>query len=165
MERFALDEVQTARASPNMGGLVSSLHDLGEALKWQGKLPGAARHFVEALRLSSQGRDPYGLGECLDALADVSAMIGAHIDAVHLWAASERLFSVAGAGSWDPHDAQLRMAATRAVLGSEIFEDAWRAGRSMTWEQAITAAIAIADRVADTSSAGGRLAAAPSDRN
>ena len=155
MERFALEEVETARGSPNLAGLVSSLHDFGEALKWQEKLPSAARQFVEALRLSSQLRDPYALGECLDALADVSAMIGSHTEAANLWAKSDELFRQAEAFSWDPRDAQLRVDATRAVLGSDVFEEAWRAGRSMTLEHAITLATAMADRVVQTSAAEG----------
>jgi predicted ATPase/class 3 adenylate cyclase len=162
MERFALEEVQTARDSPDLG--VSSLHDLGEALKWQEKLPSATQYFVEALRLSAQLRSPYAVGECLDALADVSAMIGAHTEAAHLWAKSDELFREAEAVSWDPRDAQLRVDATRAVLGLDAFEEAWRAGGSMTLEQAITLATAMADRVVQTSPEEGHEAVAPTDR-
>jgi tetratricopeptide (TPR) repeat protein len=141
-ETLATEELALWLQVKNPDGASSALHSLGESLRKQGKLARAARSYQESM--SIVGADVIIVAESLDGLADVAAALGDTVAATQLWSASRRLFDDSTLQAGDPGETEDGMARARSTLGTEVFEETWRAGRAMDRD----AAIVVAGRVA-----------------
>jgi hypothetical protein len=84
------------------------------------------------------------LAECLDGIGDVAADRDDPASAVLVWAVSRRLLDELGQPPWDPEGAEQGMNAARLALSAEVFEKLWREGQSMSRDEAVAKATAIA---------------------
>ena len=77
------------------------------------------------------------MGECSDGLGSLAATMGDVLRAAPLWAASQRMLGDAGVRLWDAEATNSAVDSARSALGSERFDAAWQAGRTMTREQTL----------------------------
>jgi len=122
--------------------LASVIHNLGDLALLGDDIQAAAAHFTEALDEFSLLGERRGMAECLIGLAGVQLASGQARDAACLFAAADTAFATLGSGPWPSHrQAQERaIARARSVLGAEAFNRAWRQGRHMTLDKAVTMA-------------------------
>jgi non-specific serine/threonine protein kinase len=126
-----------------------ALRDLGNVARQQGDLARAAALFVESLTLWRRVGNVRGNALCLAGLAGVAALAGQAERAARLFGAAETLRSATG-GVLEPTDRavyELNVAAARHGLDGETFASAWAAGTTLSLEQAITDALAVAECV------------------
>jgi predicted ATPase/DNA-binding XRE family transcriptional regulator len=151
------ESVATFRQLGDVRGLTDELRLLGRIATLQGDDRGAAAAYAEYLTLS-HAVSQVNLASSLEELALALARIAAHEHqpahlqaAVRLLGAAAALREELGAaptGNWSvslpartqAEDAR-QVAATRAALGEEAFETAWREGQAMTREQALAYAL------------------------
>jgi predicted ATPase len=140
----ALAEEEIALSRETGGGLGEALGNLAEARRRLGQLDSAATLFHEALSLAENLGEVGVLAECLDGIGDVAADRDDPASAVPLWAVSRRLLEELGQPPWDPEGAEQGMNAARSALGAEAFERLRREGESMSRDEAVAKATAIA---------------------
>ena len=109
----------------------------------QGKVERAFILYRESLLRRREIGDIPGLADCLDGLADVASVQRDYLRAARLLAAAKMLRERSG-HKRSPRDAvehDRRVATTHDALGSSTFAAAQSAGRAMTLEQAVEAAL------------------------
>jgi len=140
----ALAEEEVALSRETGAGLSEALGSLAEARRRLRQLDSAATLFHEALRFADDLGEVGTLAECLDGIGDVAADRDDPASAVLLWAVSRRLLDELGQPPWDPEGAEQGMNAARLALSAEVFEKLWREGQSMSRDEAVAKATAIA---------------------
>jgi predicted ATPase/class 3 adenylate cyclase len=119
------------------------LRSLGTAALAQGDDPRAAAAFAEGLTLSQSLEDKHCIAASLEQLARIASRAGQPERAARLFGVGEIMREVSGI----PLDTQIRsdydraVAAVRAQLDDATFAAAWAAGRAMSLEAAIAAAL------------------------
>jgi ATP/maltotriose-dependent transcriptional regulator MalT len=120
--------------------IARSRSGLAKAVAMQGDLATARALYEESLVLAGVGHK-LNIASGLEGLADVIAAQGEPTWAARLWGAAEALRDIMGAPI--PHVGrpayEQAVTAARTQLGEDAFMAAWREGRSMTPEQALTA--------------------------
>jgi hypothetical protein len=123
------------------------LRNLGRVAHAQGDDVQAGTLLIECLLLFQQHGWIYAIGCCLDAMAGVAGTHGQPEQAARLFGAGQKLrqvFRTNGKWSWPIGarvDYESDVAFVRSALSEETFAAAWEAGRQMSLEQAIAAAL------------------------
>jgi tetratricopeptide (TPR) repeat protein len=119
-------------------------HNLGHAMHGLGDRAAARDLFAEALALFQELGDRRGMAECVAGLAGLIAESEPERTA-RLFGAASAIVDAMGSrlnkANWGDYDYTLAIA--RARLGNDVFDAAWRQGRSLTLEQAIAEAMRI----------------------
>jgi predicted ATPase len=125
------------------GGVSIGLYNLGWMALLQDDLGRAADLYRESLSLSwDAGLNPI-VQIALEGFACVAGAKGDAERAVRLWGAAQILHETKGI----PRDtdflaeADARISAVRSGMGEEVWEDAWRKGRAMTLDEAVSYAL------------------------
>jgi predicted ATPase/class 3 adenylate cyclase len=138
------DSLAIRRALGDRRGIAGSLYGLGQVIRDQGDCLAARSLFRESLAIRYDMRSRPGILECLAALAEVATMLGEWEQAARLFGVAETLRDALG-GPLSPAeriDLQRHVAAARAELSEDAFASAWEAGRVMSLEEAMCAALA-----------------------
>jgi predicted ATPase/class 3 adenylate cyclase len=129
------------------GGVSLGLYNLGWIALLQDDLGRAADLYRESLSLSwDSGRNPI-VQSALEGSACVAGAKGETERAVRLWGAAQTLHETKGI----PRDtdflaeADACISAVRSGMGEEAWEEAWRKGRAMTLDEAVSYALEEAD--------------------
>src|SRR6266446_3324243 len=121
----------------------------GRAELSDGDLVSAEATFVESLAIARELADPFATMWALERFAELAAAKHAHERAATILGAAARLREEIGL--WlPPHEERERKrvaAATRAALGDDAFDQAWREGGAMELEEAVR--YALNDQVAE----------------
>jgi predicted ATPase/transcriptional regulator with XRE-family HTH domain len=149
-EALALLEESLAlhRAVGDRRGVARLLGNQALVALYQREYERAATLGSECLALHRELRDPWTIARYLPVLAGVALGLGDPARAACLYAAAaglrERLGGSLPPAFRDSHDRAV--AAARAALGEEGFAQAWTAGWSMPWEEAVAFALREAER-------------------
>ena len=114
-------------------GLTAALINLGDVHRAEGDLVAARSCFVESLRLAVSIEDKESIAFALEGAAGVAAASQDGERAARLWGAADALRDAIGTPrppSTGADDVAADLARTRAELGEEAFDQAWRAGRA-----------------------------------
>jgi predicted ATPase/class 3 adenylate cyclase len=113
-------------------------HTVAQVARLDGRFDEAVAHYREALRFGHELGDAASLSEPLQGLAAVAIATGDADRGVRLLAANDAIRERLGGG---PPPEWLRLgdplADARRSLGDESFELAWKAGRSLTVDEAV----------------------------
>jgi predicted ATPase/DNA-binding SARP family transcriptional activator len=137
------EEIGLHRTLGNRIQLATALHNQGHAVLRLGNPARAAALFGESLRLHQSMDNRRGVCLCLAGLAGVAAETGHDLWSeraarllaavgVHLTPMGAHLMGPADQSEYDDH-----LATVRAALSPQAFEQAWTAGRALTFEQAV----------------------------
>lgn len=124
-------------------GVAYTLQYTGRIALGDGDADAAQKAFAESLVLRQELGEKWGFIICFSCFADLAVFRQEEIRAVRLWAAEETLRQAIGA-AFPPTEREARdkrLAEMRTVLGDDVFEEAWVAGREWTTEQAIAFAL------------------------
>lgn len=140
------ESLQIAQREGYVRGVPYRLIHLGQIAQTRGALAQAATQLIEALHLSSQINNRWGITMSLAALASVAAELGNPLLATRLLAATDVLLTRSGARLWPVDHAEYAhtMTAVRTQLDEPAFQAAWMAGRTLPLDQIIEEAIAFA---------------------
>ncbi len=138
------ESLDIKRKLGNRSGIAITLNGLGNVLAEQGDYPAARALYEESLSIRRDLGDRRGIAYALEGLAAVAAALDNALRALRIWGAAERLREEIGAplppNERPRHDR--RLAAVSATLrDSAAFDRAWREGRTLPVEQAITLAL------------------------
>jgi non-specific serine/threonine protein kinase len=135
--------VALLRELGDRGGVALGLCNLGWMALLQDDLGRAADLYRESLSLSwDAGLNPL-VQSALEGLACVAGAKGEAEQAARLWGAAQTLHETKGI----PRDtdflaeADARISAVRSGRGEEAWEEAWRKGRAMTLDEAVSYAL------------------------
>jgi tetratricopeptide (TPR) repeat protein len=133
-----------ARQAGDTWSLAVHLGNMGWATLGQGDHERAARLFGEALKLNFELGEKWLSADCLDGLARVASVQGSPVRAARLWGAAKASSQAIGAlaAPLDQTAYDRHVAAARARLDEGAFDAAWTEGLSLTFEQAVTYALA-----------------------
>jgi non-specific serine/threonine protein kinase len=119
------------------------LYNLGWMALLQDDLGRAADLYRESLSLSwDAGLNPL-VQNALEGFACVAGIRGEAKRAARLWGAAQALHETKGIPR-DPDflaEADARILAVRSGMGEEVWEEAWRKGRAMTLDEAVSYAL------------------------
>jgi tetratricopeptide (TPR) repeat protein len=127
------------------GGVSIGLYNLGWIVLLQDDLGRAADLYRDSLSLSWDTGLNSLIKMVLEGLACVAGVKGEAERAAQLWGAAQALQQAKGI----PRDtdflaeADARISAVRLGMGEEIWEEAWRKGRAMTLEEAVSYALEV----------------------
>ncbi len=141
------DSLALARELGDRLTMASLLHNLGYVALAQGDPRGASARFQESIALFRGLGDRPGVAECLAGLAG-SAAAQQPEAAARLFGAAADLLEAVGApmSATNRADHERSIAAARALLDQEPFEQAWAEGRTLTQEQAIEYALEVSSQ-------------------
>jgi predicted ATPase/class 3 adenylate cyclase len=131
------------RERGNAGGLPFALDNMGWATLARGDHEQAQGLYKESLALSNEHGDKLIASESLEGMACVAAAGGEAERAARLFGAAEALREAVGYKHL-PEEKALRepyFAAARSQLNEAAWQQAWKEGRSMTLEEAISYAL------------------------
>ncbi|HYP39647.1 MAG TPA: tetratricopeptide repeat protein [Chloroflexia bacterium] len=144
--RPLLDESLTVfRELGDRRGVTYTLNNLGRVALRQGDVQASCTYCAECLHLLADLGDKRRSAECLETVAEAISIEGHEIVAVRLWSAAALLRSTIGvpvAPSERPYH-EAFITAVRAVVGEETWAAAWTAGQAMSFDQALTEALAL----------------------
>jgi predicted ATPase len=122
--------------------LIEAVTGLGQLDQLEGNIEGARRNFAESLQLALDSAMLPSIAMVLDPLSNLESEAGDHERAVKLWAASQAIKEKVGGGApsemmqaVDPSPAAIE------ALGAEAVAEAWKAGQSMSPEEAVAYAV------------------------
>jgi tetratricopeptide (TPR) repeat protein len=147
-EAGAEDDARAAEAAARAIGdrlsVAVCLHVLGRAALRRGDLGAAATHIAEGLRQHVEIHNPAGVLLLIETAAELAAVNGDPETAARLFAGADGLRSTLEIPRAPVYHQPTRQAVTiaRRRLGKPSFETGWKAGRSLT----IDDAAALADR-------------------
>jgi predicted ATPase/DNA-binding XRE family transcriptional regulator len=146
-KRFHEEALRLWRASKSATGMAVALGNLGDVARDLGALAEAADHLRESLQISWALRMDWVVVEDLYFLADVARRAGHFTDAASLLGAAERLRESIGHALFGnlPSVVTTSTAAIRSVLGAKQFAVAWEGGHASHGEQAVAAALEVAE--------------------
>jgi len=138
--REAVDVLQDAGMEPMLAQVLTSL---GLIIREQGDNAGAATVFAESLRRMPPKRESWWTAATLEWTAGLVSTQGCVECAARLLGAADALRAAIGVPLSPVHRSlyDRDLTAVCAALGDEGFQAAWREGRAMTMEQAITDAL------------------------
>ena len=119
------------------------LRSLGLVECAQGNLKAAERHLREALTICQEISDRVDAADAIEGLALVAVAMDVPRQAARIWGAAERLREELGS-PMPPYEQAAYMRAlahARAALGDDAFNEAWREGREMRFEDAMNYAL------------------------
>jgi predicted ATPase/DNA-binding XRE family transcriptional regulator len=127
-------------------GISNALYSLAQIAQARGNHELAGRRFEEGVAVSEEMGDRANLGYFLEGLAVVTGVQGKVERSARLFGAAEGLLQAVEAPVYDYYEPnrsfyQRTMAAVRAKLGEEGFEEARERGGAMTFEQAVAYAV------------------------
>src|ERR671910_1782991 len=135
--------VAVSRELGARGDVALGLCNLGWIALLQDDLGRAAEIFRESLSLSwDSGMNPI-VQSVLEGFACVAGARGDAERAARLWGAAQTLHETKGIPRDDDFlaEADARISAVRSGMGEETWEEAWRKGRAMTLEEAVSYAL------------------------
>jgi predicted ATPase/class 3 adenylate cyclase len=138
------DSVALHRELGTRGGVSMGLCNLGWMALLQDDLGRAAELYRESLSLSWDTGLNLIVQSALEGFACVTGAEGEAERAVRLWGAAQALHETKGI----PRDtdflaeADARISAVRSGMGEQAWEEAWRKGRAMTLDEAVSYALA-----------------------
>ena len=142
--RSLLEEsLTTVRDIGERLGEANVLRALGVVECAQGNLKAAERHLREALAICQEISDRVDAADAIEGLALVAVAMDAPRRAARIWGAAERLREQLGS-PMPPYEKPAYMRAmehARAALGDEAFDQSWREGREMRFEDAMKYAL------------------------
>ena len=141
------EAVTMIRDTGDLRIICDMLHTQGLAECALGRLNAAESHFTESLRISWDLGDRAKMANGLDGFADLAMAKESPGRAAQLWGAAERLREEIGVPipPFNRVNYENALSATRAALGDDSFERAWREGREMTLENAVKYALSGGD--------------------
>jgi non-specific serine/threonine protein kinase len=155
------ESVSLLRELGDRGGVALNLYNLGWMALLENDLGRAADHYRESLSLSwNTGLNRIVQGH-LEGLACVAGARGEAERAALLWGAAQILYEAKGIPR-DPDffaEADARISAVRLGMGEEAWEEAWRKGREMNLDEAVSYALEKEDADPLTTSAPGEPSA------
>jgi predicted ATPase/transcriptional regulator with XRE-family HTH domain len=124
-------------------GIAAALHNLGYVLDRKGETERTASLLVESLLIYWDVRDRPGIVACLVGLAGAEVSAGKTLPAARLLGAVDRALegSPFALHAVDRLEYDRNLAAARAALDEADWDEAWRAGRALPLEQAVTYAL------------------------
>ena len=124
-------------------GVAHSLHSLGRVLFFQGHHARARELYSESIMLHQQVGDRGGVAECLEAIAELGISQGAMNYAAQFYGTAVALRDSIRMPLPSAEQAQYErnVATARQALGGSAWTAAWAAGRALTMEEAIAAAL------------------------
>ncbi len=127
-------------------GISNALYSLAQIAQARENHELAGRRFEEGVAVSEEMGDRANLGYFLEGLAVVAGVQGKVERSARLFGAAEGLLQAVEAPVYDYYEPnrsfyQRTMAAVRAKLGEEGFEEARERGGAMTFEQAVAYAV------------------------
>ncbi|HEU4745307.1 MAG TPA: tetratricopeptide repeat protein [Anaerolineales bacterium] len=128
------------RATGDKGDLARLVHTLGYIAAHKGDVHSAEAQFRESLAMFRRLGNKRGIAECIAGLASLRVMQGNLSMAATMLGAAEALLGASGAAWWpaDRVEIERTRARLQSGLNEEEFHAAWKAGQSMTLDQAIT---------------------------
>ena len=137
------EAVRIARETGDLRTASVILYGQGRAECALGKLDAAEAHLTESLTICRDLGDRENMSNGLDGFAHLAIAKESPSRAAQIWGAAERLREEIGAPlrSFDRANYENALSATRAALGDDAFERAWREGREMTLEDAVQYAL------------------------
>jgi hypothetical protein len=136
----------------NPTGIADSLGNLAGLIAPTGDVGRAAALDAEALEMRRDLSDRLSVAHSLDSIAATVSRAGFAEAGARLYGASERLREELGAPI--PSSERIRyetgLAMTRSALGDEAYERAWVAGRALSPDDAVSEALAVARRIAQS---------------
>jgi non-specific serine/threonine protein kinase len=141
--RLANESVTTARMGESPARLIGALATAGESATARGDLAQATTLLREGLLLAQDMGFDLGIFNTIIGLAAVATGAGAAELGANLLGAATALADIRGLTAF-PHHALLRhtRSSLKEQLGEAAFVAAWEAGRALTPEQAVAAALA-----------------------
>jgi tetratricopeptide (TPR) repeat protein len=128
------------RTSGDRGDMARLVHNLGYIALYEGDYVRAETQFGESLVMFRQLGNRRGIAESLAGLAGLRARQGQAKWGAEMLGAADTLLRATG-GAWWPAD-RVEVERNREIIHSALseveFTAAWKAGQSMTLEQAIT---------------------------
>ena len=123
----------------------TSLHYLGDLARLQGRLDDAIQYYQESLADSWAQRDALAVADALLRVGQILVERGDTAQGARLLGAAEVQRERAGIPLYGPVQAgyEQAVATARAALGDERFAAAWREGRPLSLEEAVSEASAI----------------------
>ncbi|MFN8485837.1 MAG: tetratricopeptide repeat protein [Anaerolineae bacterium] len=124
-------------------GVANGLNNLGQVARELGDYASARRFFTESLMMNRELGDRGAIAYLLEDFASLAAVEDQPLRALRLAAAAETLRETVGAPLSEPEQKRLAqtLAPVRASLGDGAATDAWAAGRTLTFDQAIEMAL------------------------
>jgi len=109
----------------------------------QGNLGAAEAHLSETITIFDGLGDRGGVANALEGFALLASAKDASRRAARMWGAAERLRDEVGAPIrlHDQADHNRSVSSARAALGDDAFNEAWREGREMRFEDAMKYAL------------------------
>jgi tetratricopeptide (TPR) repeat protein len=137
------EALRMVRETGDLRAAGEMLYDQGRAECALGKLDAGEAHFTECLTICRDLGDRGRMAEGLDGFAHLAIARESPSRAAQVWGAAERLREEIGVPlrSFDRVNYESALSATRAALGDDAFERAWREGREMTLEDAVKYAL------------------------
>jgi len=141
--RLTEEAVALYRELGNRGGVSVGLYNLGWIALLQDDLGRAADLYGESLSLSWESGLNLTVQMALEGIACMAGAEGETERAARLWGAAQALHETKGI----PRDidflaeADARISAVRSGMGEEAWEEAWRKGRTMTLDGAVSYAL------------------------
>lgn len=127
------------RATGDQGDLARLVHTLGYIASHRGDDDLAEAQFRESLAMFRKLGNKRGIAECIAGIASLKTKQGDFQTGAEMLGAAEALLGASGAAWW-PAD-RVEIEKTRSTLQSSLkgedFDAAWKAGQSMTLDQAI----------------------------
>ena len=145
--RFLLQRVElTCNPSPFQAlacdrSRVIREEDIASWNAYQGDFAAALAFYEQSLAVAREFYDDWLCAYCLEGWACVVAKQGKCAWAARLWGAAESLRERCGIPLYplDRMDYEPAVVAARTMLGEQAFTTAWAEGRTMTFEQALSA--------------------------
>jgi predicted ATPase/class 3 adenylate cyclase/DNA-binding CsgD family transcriptional regulator len=140
-----------------------ALSTLGAISAARGDLKSARGHLQLSLTISHSLGDPAAVVQVLERFVELAAALDRHDAALVLGGAAEALRERAGAQRSRSGQAKLdaALAPARLALGEDAAETAWRSGRTLSLDDAVTFALTLTDTVVPTDAPPARAAPNP----
>jgi non-specific serine/threonine protein kinase len=141
-EALSTESLALFRALESSRGMALALSTLGAAAHGQGDLDRAAQCYREGLALRRSGGEKRSIAASLEGLAVVATAAGRWQHAARLLGAAEALREAIRAPlpPVDRAEHARAVGEARTMLGDDVFQAAWDAGRALSLEQAIAEA-------------------------
>ncbi len=146
------ESLQITREMGDQRTTARTLYDLGEMALARGDLSGAAALLKESMLLFHQVGDRLAIADCLEMMGELLRASGRPAPAARLLGAAAALREAIVIPVEDHRRAAYNhtIASTRAALGEDAYTAAWTVGRLLSWEAAVTEALARVNEVTET---------------